>query len=1746
MAKLFRLFLVMAVAAMTVMGVARAEFDPPGLMTDASAYARSLTAKAPPQPRPGQRDETLKQARAALERKAFAEAIAKFESAIALGAASPTVWLELSGAWAAGSTPNKDRALQSALLAYKAEERQGGHAEHRVTALWRMADILDGPFARPAEALQALREIDAEAQSLPAGLRDQLTPGLEERRLGLRRKVGLNLRSAEVLTDEATPRVCLTFSDRLSTRQGVRFDDFLRIEPPVQAALEARDETLCLRGFEFGAGYSLTLRQGLPGEDGLVLKADETQRLRVPDRPTMISFRGSSFILPRGGPDGIPVITVNADSVDVAVYRVGDRMIAPALGNDGLFGQLNAYGAERLAERNGELVWKGSMATPGKRNREAVTALSFRQVAGESPKPGLYAVTASAPDRDPNDDWMELATQWVLVSDIGLTSFRGADGLTVFARSYATAKPMAGVEVALLARNNAELARAVTDDLGRVRFPDRPAAEGGNAPQAVMAYAGPDFAMLDLTRAAFDLSDRGVGGRAAPGPMDAFVYTDRGVYRQGETVNLSILLRDDRTEAVENFPLTVKVLRPSGTEYFAGTLPAGPAGAHFLPLTLSATAPLGGWEVLAYADPKGEPVGRATFQVDDFVPLKLALEAKAAASHLTPDQPVDVTVDARFLYGPPAAGLTGTAELVLRTDPLPFPQHKGFQFGLEQETFDARVETLEFPETDAEGRSVVSVSLPSLPDVTRPLRADVRVALSEPGGRPARASVALPVRAKDFSVGLRPRFPDGQIGEGHEAQFDVIAVAPDGALVAKPGLSWELIEERVTFVWYEQDGLYSYKAITKDVPLTSGTVNATASGPAALSAGRRDFGRYRLEVTDRATGVASSVRFASGWQTSDEADETPDKLTVSLDKPAYHPGETARVRLTPPFAGEVLLTVATDRLFEVRALSVPADGATVEVPVNAAWGPGAYVTATAFRPPVRGRDRQPVRALGVAWVGIDPAARALDVALEAPATVRPRTPLEVAVKVAAAGGGAADGDAVKDAYVTLAAVDEGILRLTDFASPQPEKHFFGKRMLGLDIRDDYGRLIHPMDGAFGALRQGGDASMGGLPVVPFSVVSLFRGPVKVGPDGVARLRLDLPDFNGELRLMAVAFSRGRVGSAAQPVTVRDPLVADAVMPRFLAPGDDSRVTVSLHNVEAPAGNYEVTVLGADAVGVEGGTQSVALAPGERASLALPLRGLSAGIGRVSLSVTGPDGLALGHDYAITVRPARAPETRFVTRQVAPGETARIDGTELAGYLPGTSAMSVSFSAAPPFDVAGILRALDRYPFGCVEQTISRALPLLAVADVEMALGTARKPGDGLEARVQQAVARTLDRQRFDGSFGLWSAGDETDDWLTAYAVEFLARARQKGHAVPDKPFADALGWLRQRVAAGGDTAEGLAARAYALHALALGGVSMGGQARYLHDTALEKLPTPLAKGQLGAALARMGDRERAASAFDSALAALARNEWAFDYGSTVRDAAALVVLVTEAGMSEGRIEPLVDRLPASSSAVDRTSTQEQAWAVLAAEALMRGSSNSVTLALPGGERKGTRVNLNPTPVQLAGGFPVGNSGKAAIWQAVSLSGVPVVPSPAAREGLRVKRNFFTRAGEPLNLDSLRQNDVFVVLLEGEASTNLHHRAALTLPLPAGWEIESVRLDSAGEAMRWMGDLTFAHTLEARDDRFIAAFDLTETTRSFRLAFLVRAVTPGTYELPGATLEDMYKPRFRAQQATGRITVHAVE
>jgi hypothetical protein len=1568
----------------------------------------------------------------------------------------------------------------------------------------------------------------------------------------MRDKHGFRIVDYKVDNESAQPRVCFNFSEQLARKTD--FTPYVAVAGAPDTAISAEDQQICVEGVKHGERYAIVLRQGLPSAVGESLLKNADYEVYVRDRSPQAHFAGRAYVLPRDGQLGAPLTTVNTTKVSIDVYRIGDRNLLAETARDDFLKPITLSRAGEIEQQDGVKAWSGTMDVASTLNQDVVTDFPILKAVGKL-DPGVYLVTArpwkgaNAPTATSDEDQdTQLATQWMVVSDLGLTSFSGDDGIHALVRSLATALPLQGVELKLIARNNEVLATKATGADGRVDFdPGLSRGTGGSAPGLLVATVGDDYGFLNLGQPAFDLTDRGVSGRDAPSALDAFVYTERGVYRSGETVFVAALLRDAKSEAKSGLPLTLVVKRPDGVEYKRQTVADQGLGGRAVAVPLLSDAAPGKWTIDAYADPKGDSIGHAEFLLEDYVPERLDFALKTEKPEATPGEPVAVSLDARFLYGAPAAGLdvTGAIRLEAVSDSAlaGFP---GYVAGLTDDEFTA-VEN-QFPDktqTDENGHVDLSVDLPD-GGAAKPLEAKIIVDVAEAGGRTVERVTTLPVRAKTAMIGVKKDFDDS-LGQGDVATFQAIAVAPDGTRAARKAVSWSLYQISEDFQWFNSDGRWSYEPVKSSKRLAAGTIDIDPQAPAKFSAPVA-WGRHRLDLKS-ADGEETSISFDVGWSGTAGPD-TPDNVVVTLDKPSYAPGEPAKLRIASQFAGKATIALIGDKLERFIDVDLVQGDNVVPFDVGAEWGPGAYAVALTHRPLDLKARRMPGRALGLAWFSIDEAAHKLDVAIHAPDKTRPRGAMSVPIQI----GGLAPGE---EAEVAVAAVDVGILNLTGYKTPDPRGYFFGQRRLAVDIRDLYGMLIDGMQGAAGALQTGGDSSgslEGNLPTQP--PLALFSGVVKVGADGAARIAFDLPAFNGTVKVMAVAWSKSKVGSAEADVIVRDPVVVTATLPRFLDLGDRSQIHVDFDNVEGEAGDYRLDLdihgpLTADADAL---SRTVKLAAHQRASLVAPIVAAGVGTATLDLKLTGP-GLTLTQRFALGVS-AGAPDVyRRTVKPLAAGESATIADDLVADFVPGTGSVSVAASPFGALDVPALLQALDRYPYGCSEQVVSRAMPLLYLNQIA---ALEHLSGDGdVDARVRQAIDREMARQSANGAFGLWTADADSDDlWLDAFVTDFLTRAREKSFAVPQAGFELALDHLRNSAINAADPGEGAGEPlAYALYVLARNGRPVIGDLRYLADAKQDAFKTPLAKAQLAAALAMLGDRARAGKGFAAALDALdAEQDNGLsrpDYGSTLRDAAATLALVVEAEMTAAELPG--DPIGRAGGALERaraarvaTSTQENDWMVLAAEALAKAKASS-------------QFAVDGRPVDGAiyrtwSGFALGqklitvaNVGKATAELVTTASGVPIAHDPPASEGYAVERTFYRLDGTQTDLKTIAQNDRIVVVLKITESEARSAKLLVVDRLPAGLEIDNPTLFDSGsiDAFAWLKrDIDPAHT-EYRDDRFVAAFDREPGQSAFfSVAYVARAVAPGLYVYPAATAEDMYRPDRFGRTGFGAIEVTA--
>lgn len=1541
---------------------------------------------------------------------------------------------------------------------------------------------------------------------------------------------GFRITEHRVDSDSSAPRVCAVFSEPL-VAAGVDYAPFVQTVDSA-LAISHDDRQICVDGVNHGARYRLAFRAGLPAASGEVLSKTVPLEVYVRDRTPSLRFPGRGYVLPAGSEVALPIVTVNADTVNLRLSRVSDRNILTTM-SDGSFAQpIPPWEESYFAENRAIEIWRGTGQVAGNLNQDTTTRLPLESETGTL-EPGLYVLHARLDGV--REDENAPASQWFVVSDLGVTTYQGTDGLHLYVRSLSDTGPKAGVAAQVVSRSNSILAEVMTGEDGyAVVEPALLQGEAGAAPALVtLRHQNDDFAFLSLTDPEFDLSDRGVSGRTSPPPIDVFLATDRGAYRAGETIQTTLLVRDTRASAVQDIPLTVILSRPDGVEYSRHLVQPFGAGGYVQALPIGSNAPRGTWSLAVHVDPDAPARVTRRVLVEDFLPERLDLTLSAPDGPLQPNSVFQLTAQADYLFGAPAPDLPldGSIRLNASRQLDGFP---GVRFGRHDTVATPRGAGLPFAETDAAGLASISVALPESPAPDRPVTATITMTINEGNGRPVERRITRTVAPVGDLLGIRPLFED-RAAEGTDAGFELVGLSRD-LTPQDMQVSWVLSRIERDYQWYQLYGRWSWEPITRRTRVATGTASLI-DGRASIAT-PVDWGRYELEVV-RSDGayLSASTLFSAGWVGDGDVTSTPDLLEVGLNKEAYQVGDTAQLRLTAPASGTALITVLSDGLVDRRVQSIAEGETTIDMPVTEAWGSGAYVTVSLLRAMDEDQGLQPARALGLAYAAVDPGEKRLAASFELPELFPAAGSISGALVVQ-------NMPPNGQTYATVAAVDVGILNLTSFKSPDPEGHYFGQRALGVGLRDIYGRLIDGLQGSMGQVRSGGDAGAAMRLQAPPPTEKLavaFSGPLIVGSDGRVPFDFDFDGFNGTVRFMAVVWSDEAVGQAEADVTLRDPVVLSASLPRFLAPGDESVLRLELTHVDGDAGRVPLVITSngpvvADLMRLPSALEMVR---NGREVVEIPIRARGEGDALLTVQLTTPDGTNVQRRLALGVR-ANDPEIRVSDRiTLAPGATFTLDRNLLAEFKKGTGQIVLSAGPLARFDAPGLLAALDRYPWGCTEQIASRALPLLYVQPLAEAMGLDRD--QSLSSRLQEAVDTMLSRQAANGSFGLWRA-ESGDLWLDAYVTDVLSRARAQSVSVPDRAFAMALDNLRNRVNYAADFERGGEAIAYALHVLAREGAASIGDLRYYADVKGGAFGTPLALAQLGSALAFYGDQPRADQLFGAANARIlsARPEapvWRSDYGTNRRDAAAVLALAVEAGSEAINRDALVS-VSLTSPDIHR-STQESAWTMLAAQALLEGSS--ADLLINGIPADGPLVRVfegdafAPMEIQTASDRPE--------TLVVTRFGVPEVAPAPGGDGYQIDRFYFTLEGERVQPDRVQAGTRMVAVLKVTPIGPREGRLMVVDPLPAGLEIDNPSLLSTGDIrdLEWLTLNANPANVEFRSDEFRAAVDQ-RGSNAFQLAYIVRAVSPGRFHHPAAHVEDMYRPQFRARGETGQIEV----
>ncbi|WP_400192122.1 alpha-2-macroglobulin [Hymenobacter sp. B81] len=1607
---------------------------------------------------------------------------------------------------------------------------------------------------------------------------------------------------------EGEPAVRILTSQPVSV---AALQPLIAVQPAVGYTVEATESGLLLRGgFELGKSYTVSIQAGASGELGGRLNQAVSQQVSFSDERPSISFAHGekAMYLGAGGLRNLGLRLNEVNRVKVSIYKVYANNIRELLRSGEQYGyDYEEDGGEQ--DENGEYVDRsyryfntadyGNLLTERTYSTAALPRqgslrllhLSLQDLEFSNQLKGLYVVRVQDTERS----WLQVS-KLVTVSDLGVVVKQGPTGALVFVNSLRTAKPVGGATVRFISTNNQTMFTGATNGRGVAQMGT--AADTARARrfqlETVLVQHGHDFTFLSLPRSQVETSRYDVGGlQSNAARFQAFLYGDRDLYRPGDTIRTNTVVRTDDWRVPGPVPMKIRLLLPSGKEYasYRRTLskPDGSFEAQFI-LPASVMTGLYTLEVLTGNDVL---LTSRKISVEEFVPDRLKVTVTAAPATVKPGQTVRAAVLAQNLFGPPATDRKVEVEFSLKQKTFAPKDYPDYSFSLESGGTQRRYVNSEEQEsslnsrfekavretvTDAQGRAAAEYQVPDYRDLGT-LEGTAFATVFDETGRPVNRLATFEVRTQPVLYGVQ-QLPE-LVSTRQPTEIRVVALSPQTSTQGKPARAAALV--RVVRILWEtvlerQGGRYIYQSQRREEVVLTKTVQAAPG--ATLSFQPSYSGEYEVRVARPGAETYVASRFyAYGYgDTPSNAFEVSNEgqVQIEADKASYHPGEKATLLLKTPFPGRVLVTVERNRVFDHFYVDTDQKSARVTVPITGAHVPNVYVTATAIRP-LSTDARNPLTvARGFVPLTVEKPEAKLPVAIKAPAQSRSQTfqTIEVQTKPGAA--------------VTLAVVDEGILQLKNYQTPDPFGYFYQKRALEVSAHDVYPFLL-PELGTSSSGGDGYDLARRTTPVPSRRVqlVARWSGVQRADASGKVRVKMRVPQFSGALRLMAVAYQGDAFGSADHTMRVADPVVISTALPRFLSPGDTIDVPVTLTNTT------NATLFAAVGHSVEGPLKSAEPGPPDPKNPSKQLSNVgieyviklkpnaeirklfhftATGIGnsKVKILVKRLSGMTTEAEDAkvtetftetieLSIRPASPLQMRTGSGTVAGGQTQALDLR--TDFLPTSQRSQLVLSRSPMTEFSKDLRYLLQYPYGCLEQTVSAAFPQLYYPDLAATLGQGKKQQRyNPNYHVQEAIRKIEAQQLYNGALSYWPGGDYDNWWASAYAAHFLLEAKRTGFAVNAGVLDKTLRYLQYRVrkreteeyqylAAGNVARQKVIAKKeipYSLYVLALAGRPDPVALNYYQ--ANQNLLAQDMKFVLASTSALSGQRRGFQALLPRGFTeTAARRALDGSFYSPVRDLGLALNTLIEADPQNPQVAGMARQLSGLVKQAGWLSTQERAFALLALGKVARQNRNSTVTATLA-EAGGTVLGQYKGPQNLAVSnvanrrLSVKTQGSGALYYFWTLEGIS--PTGQMREEdqfLQVRRQFLDRNGSPLGRAEFRQNDLVVVKITLQAAETAGEvpNVAITDLLPAGLEIENPRIGAVRE-LTWATDAATPDYLDVRDDRINLFTTATGKPKSFY--YLARAVSKGTFKLGPVSADAMYNAEYHSYSGAGTVRV----
>lgn len=1535
---------------------------------------------------------------------------------------------------------------------------------------------------------------------------------------------------------------------------------------------------------------TLSIEAGVRNTLNKRLMAASTYNLNFEDLKPAVRFTGKGTILPNSEGLILPFEAVNLKSVDVQVIRIYENNILQFLQVNDMDGNqdlrrvgkpvlkktisLEHAGVNDLGKWNRFTLDLSTLITPepgaiyqvqiGFRKSQSVyyckeslasdePSVPFEETAWEEEETFSYWDSYETYYYNEDYDWYQRDNPChssyytgsrnirknILASDLGIIAKRGSDGNTlVVITDLKTTQPLSGVTVELYDYQQQLLGTGTTGADGRA------VVQTTATPFALIAKQGAQRGYLKLTEgASLSLSNFDVSGHQIEKGLKGYLYGERGVWRPGDSIYLTFVLEDKLRKLPAAHPVILELQNPAGQVVHRVIRTASENGFYSFITATPEDAPTGTWTARVKA---GGTEFSQPLKIETIKPNRLKINLDFGTTKIkAPAMRIDGTLAVNWLHGAPGRNLQAQFEVLLNPAQLTFPNYPSYQFNDLSQEYYPEVQPVFDGFTDAEGKTPINADLQVPENAPALINALFRGRVYEESGNFSVAQFSVPVYPYNSYVGLR--LPEGDKARNMlltdtTHSVSIVTVDADGNPVSRDRVRVTLYKLTWSWWWDNTDNSAVYRSFSQAQEISTDVIETrNGKGSWSFKIKYPEWGRYLVRVTDETSGhSASQVAYIDwpGWagRARPGADGAA-MLSFSADKPAYRVGEKATVIIPGSAPGRALVSIENgSRVLQMHWVETKQGDTPFKFPITADMAPNIYVHITLVQPHSQTVNDSPIRLYGVIPVMVQDPKTRLEPVIETNDVLEPGQ--EVVVRVSEKSG--------RSMTYTLAMVDEGLLDLTRFKTPDLWSRFYAREALGVKTWDVFSEVI----GAFGGqverlLAVGGDSELLTEQAKEDAATSRFKPVVKFfGPvtlkNGKQEHRFRMPNYIGSVRFMVVSGYEGAYGSAEKTVPVRKPLMVLATLPRILRPEDKLKLPVTLFSMDKNIRQVKVEVKTKGPVQIKQPVQSVGIT-GEDLTFDFDLTVLPA-TGKATIEVIASSGKVSASDVVhIDVRNPDIPVTKTYGVVVDAGQNYTIQYKPIG--MAGTNRVMLEASNLPPLNLGQRLEYLMQYPYGCMEQTVSAAFPQLYLNEVKELT-----PGERnmVQRNVQATVERLKSFQHRDGGFAFWPGGEDTDSWATSYAGHFLAEAERKGYPVPPDMMNKWKRFQRNRAQSWRKSEEPYSSeliQAYRLYTLAASGNTDLSSMNRLR----QQVAQTTARWMLAAAYAKAGQPEAARNLIDKLPASSAPyQELAGSYGSDLRDKAIMLetyILLNEREEAFELVKEISEKLNQTDYFM---STQTIAWCLKSVSQFVMGEKHDQLKFRYtfGGKEKEVITQLSYAEITLPSAdvpasLQITNTSSSRLFVRLISVGTPLRGEETEEwRNLSLTVDYLDLQGRPADVSRLEQGTQFVASV---TVTNLRRSAlkniALAQVFPSGWEIVNLRLDEAESSAG--GDRP--NYQDIRDDRVYTHFDLHAGGRkTFRV--LLTAAYAGTYYLPAVVCEAMYDPSVYARKKGFPVSV----